>query len=380
MGRDLRPPEDLQLYLRILESIDRGVIAINRRERISFINPAAQAFVGLSERQGLGRHYEQIFTGQRGVIRLIQTAMREGRSISDHENIFLSRPGMPSLPVSLSCAPIFTPQGEQDGAVLILRDLSRVRELEDAVRQTDRLGMLSTLAAGLAHEIKNPLGGIKGASQLLIMELPGDSPLQEYARIMNREAERINRIIEELMDLTCPRLPVLEEVNLAQVIGDIVIFQQEAQREKSLDIVLRLDPSIPPIMGDHDLLTQLFLNLIKNAAEAIDEKGRIEITTRVASDFHLTQSGKKPVPLIVVEVTDNGKGIAPDLIDKVFTPFFTTKTKGTGLGLATCQKIVRQHQGFLKVVSTAGQGTTFIVSLPFIRQSKERDEAAKDLN
>jgi len=374
MARGLRPPEDLHLYLRILESIDRGVIAINSRGQISFINPAAQAFVGLSERQGVGRHFEQLFAGQPGVIRLIHTSMREGRSISDHENIFLSRPGMPPLPASLSCAPIFTPQGEQDGVVLILRDLSRVRELEDAVRQTDRLGMLSTLAAGLAHEIKNPLGGIKGASQLLVMELPEDSPLQEYARIMSREADRINRIIEELMDLTCPRLPAREEVNLAQVIRDIVIFQEEAHREKALEFILRLDPSIPPIMGDRDLLTQLFLNLIKNAAEAVEEKGRIEISTKVASDFHLTQPGNRPVPLIVVEVADNGRGIAPDLLDKIFTPFYTTKTKGTGLGLATCQKIVRQHQGFLKVVSTENKGTTFSVSLPFIRSPEERGE------
>lgn len=190
MNNPKNASKDIQLYVRVLESIDRGVIAIDQNERISLINPAAQAYTGLSERQGLGRHYEQLFAGQNGLIRLIRTASQEGRSISDHENIQLRRTGTLPLPVSVSCSPIFTSSGEQEGAVLILRDLSRVRELEDAVRQADRLVMLATLAAGLAHEIKNPLGGIKGASQLLAMELPKDSPLQEYAGIMSREAER----------------------------------------------------------------------------------------------------------------------------------------------------------------------------------------------
>lgn len=360
--------DDAQLYARVVDNIDRAVIAIDSDGRVVLINPAAQAFTGLSERQSLGRHFETLFAGQDKILALVRTAMTAGRSISDDENILLQRPSASPLPVSLSVSPIFSERGDQDGVVLIIRDLSRLRELEEAVRRADRLSMLGTLAAGLAHEIKNPLGGIKGAAQLLAMELEADSPLREYTGVMIKEAERVNGIIEELMDLARPRPPHFSEVNIAKILGDIVLFQKEAHRGKSIEFVLSLDPSIPPLRGDENLLTRLFLNLIKNAAEAIDREGRIEIFSKVASDYHLQNpERRRPVPLIVVEIRDNGRGLPPEELEKIFTPFYTTKNRGSGLGLATCQKIVDSHQGFLRVESEPGKGTVLAVSLPLIR-------------
>jgi len=358
---------DAQLYVRILENVEEAVVAIDREGRITFFNPSAQAFTGLSERQSLGRHFEELFCGQEGILYPVRTAVRDGRSISDHENIILHRPNAPQLPVSVSVSPIYTDRGEHEGVVLIIRDLSRVRELEDTVKQADRLSMLGTLAAGLAHEIKNPLGGIKGAAQLLAMELGEQSPLKEYTVVMIREVERVNSIIEELMDLARPRPPQLGEVDLAQILGDIVLFQKEAHRGKEIEFVLSLDPSIPPLRGDENLLTRLFLNLIKNAAEAIERKGRVEVLTKVASEYHLNKPGSRPVPFIVVEVRDNGRGISDEELDKIFTPFYTTKSRGSGLGLATCQKIVNEHGGLLRMDSTPNEGTSCTVSLPFIR-------------
>lgn len=362
-----RQAVDAQLYIRILENVEEAVLAIDRNGRITFFNPSAQAFTGVSERQGLGRHYEELFADQEAILYPVRTAARDGRSVSDHENIVLQRPMAPPLPVGVSVSPIFTDRGEHEGAVLILRDLSRVRELEETVKQTDRLSMLGTLAAGLAHEIKNPLGGIKGAAQLLAMELGADSPLKEYTGVMIREVERVNGIIEELMDLSRPRQPQSGEVDLAQVLGDIVLFQKEAHRGKEIDFVLHLDPSIPPLRGDENLLTRLFLNLVKNAAEAIEHKGKVEIQTKVASEYHLTKPGGRPVPFIMIEIRDTGRGIPAADFDKIFTPFYTTKDRGSGLGLATCQKIVSEHGGLLKMDSSVGEGTTFTVSLPFIR-------------
>lgn len=365
---------DAQLYVRILENVDRAVVAIDREGRIALFNPSAQLYTGLSERQSLGRHFEELFAGQDALLYLIRTAVNEGRSISDDENI-LRRPFAPPLPVSASASPIYAEDGGQEGVTLIIRDLSRVRELEDAVRRSDQLSALGTLAAGLAHEIKNPLGGIKGAAQLLAMELPAQSPLQEYAGVMIKEVERVNGIIEELMDLTRPRSPELAEVNLAKILNDIVLFQKEAYRGKDIRFTLHLDPSIPPIRGDENLLTRLFLNLIKNAGEAIDRKGQVQIFTRVVSEYHLTKPGERPAPIVVVEVRDSGRGIPAHEIDSVFTPFYTTKSQGSGLGLATCQKIVNDHRGFIKVESTQGEGTTVAVFLPFLRTAKPTNDA-----
>ncbi len=359
---------DSALTARILDNVEDGIIALDAEGRVTLCNPAAQAFTGISERQCRGRLLQSLLAGQKALMYLARTALEDGRSISDHENIVLRRPSGPPLPVGVSASPIFTNEGIQEGAVLMLRDLSRVRELEDAVRRADRLSMLGTLAAGLAHEIKNPLGGIKGAAQLLAMELPEASPLQEYTRVMVREVERVNGIIEELMDLSRPRPPTPPgRVHLAKVLGDIVLFQKEAHRGKEIEFVLSLDPSIPPILGDENLLTRLFLNLVKNAAEAIEGTGRVEILTKVASEYHLTMPGDRPVPLIVIEIRDNGRGIAAEERDQIFTPFYTTKSGGNGLGLATCQKIVSEHGGFIKIDSEPGEGTSFAVSLPFLR-------------
>ncbi|WP_291317125.1 ATP-binding protein [Desulfuromonas sp.] len=371
---------DPQVYIRVLESLDRGVVAIGRDGRIALFNPAAQSYTGLSERQCLERPYEELFIGQEALLYLVRTAIREGRSISGHEDLLLNRPAAPPLPVNISVSPIFTAEGEQEGAVLIIRDLSRVRELESAVRRADRLSMLGTLAAGLAHEIKNPLGGIKGAAQLLAMELPGQSALQEYTEVMIKEVERVNGIIEELMDLARPRPPEWTEVNLAKILDDIVLFQREAHRGKEIRFQLNLDPSIPPIHGDENLLTRLFLNLIKNAADAIEQKGVVEIVTKVASELHFNHPGGRPVPLIVVQVRDTGRGIPAEEIDQIFTPFYTSKTKGSGLGLATCQKIVSEHRGFLKVESSPGRGTVFAVSLPFLRPGSTPAKSAGKTN
>ncbi len=361
------PSPDLQLYVRVLENVEDAVVALDQDGCISLFNPAAEVCTGTSKRQSLGRPFEKIFQGQQGLLQLVGAALREGRSIFNFEDMQLRRAGAAPIPISVSVSPLFTPAGRHEGVVLIMRDLSRVRELEEAVRRADRLSMIGTMAAGLAHEIKNPLGGIKGAAQLLDREILDDSPLKEYTRVMTREVERVNSIIEELMDLASPRQPEMSEVNLSKLLGDIVLLQKEAQRSKDIEFSLKLDPSIPPIRGDENLLTRLFLNLIKNAGEAIEKAGTVEISTKVAAEYHLNQPGDRPVPFIVVEVRDDGKGIAPGALEQVFTPFFTTKTKGSGLGLAICQKIIGEHRGFLKVESQPGEGTTFSVSLPFYR-------------
>lgn len=362
---------DPQLYVQVLENLDRAVIATDGAGKISLFNPAAQALTGISERQAMFRPYQDLFKGQKGILYLVRTALAEGRTVSDQENVRLQRPSTPPLPVSVSVSPLYDKKGDQDGCVIIIRDLSRLRELEEAVRHADRLSILGTLAAGLAHEIKNPLGGIKGAAQLLAMELAEDSPRLEYTRVMIREVERVNAIIEELMDLARPRAPEMSGVNLAKILGDIILFQKEAHRGKNLEFQLNLDPSIPPLRGDENLLTRLFLNLVKNAAEAIDKEGRVEISTKVAADYHLHEPGSRPVPLVAVTIRDNGKGIPAESLDQIFTPFFTSKTRGSGLGLATCQKIVGEHRGFMKVESNPNEGTVFTVFLPLFRSTEK---------
>jgi len=366
--QDIIPPREAQLYRQILENVDRAVIAVDRGGLITLFNPTAQSYTGLSEKQARGRSFKELFAGQPRLLELVDETERKGRAISDPENVHLLRPMADPLPVSVSACPLLDAAGAQEGVVLLIRDLTRIRELEDAVHRADRLSMLGTLAAGLAHEIKNPLGGIKGAAQLLAMELDDNDLVAEYTQVMIREADRVNGIIEELMDLANPRPAEWSEVDLTRILNDIVLFQKEAYRGQDIEFSLVLDPSIPPLSGDENLLTRLFLNLIKNAAEAVTREGRIEIRSRISGDVHLTRPDTRPVPFVEVDIIDNGCGIQREHLEQVFTPFFTSKTTGSGLGLSICQKIVTEHQGFMKVSSTPGEGTRIRVALPFIRR------------
>lgn len=355
------------LYGMILDNIDRAVIAFDSDGRVTLFNPAAEALMECSSRQIVGKSYQDLFKSQETLLYLVKVALKEGRSITDDEGLFLHRSNASPLPVNAYTAPIFAQGGNQNGAVMIIRDLSRIKDLEGTLRRADRLSMLGTLAAGLAHEIKNPLGGIKGAAQLLSMELSKGSPLQDYTQIMIKEAERINFIIEELMDLGSPREPEVGDVDLARVLNDIVLLQREAARSRNILFKLKLDPSIPPVQGDEGLLTRLFLNLIKNARESISREGEVVIETRIASNYHMTGPGRRSSPMVDIIISDTGCGIAQQEMDRIFTPYFTTKSKGSGLGLAISQKIIEDHNGLLKIESTPNQGTTVTISLPLHR-------------
>ncbi len=355
-----------QLYAMVVENVGEAVIALDPQGCISLFNPAAQNMTGMSEKQCLGRIFSECFSHQKILCQLVEKALTSGRSISDHETVELRR-ARKTLPVSVTVSPLYTHDGEQQGAVLIIRDLTQIRTLEDAIRRADRLSMVGTMAAGLAHEIKNPLGGIKGAAQLLKRELETESPLIEYPQVMIREVERVNRIIEELLDLSRPQQTDNIEVNIGQIINEIILLQRQAFTEKGVNFTLNLDPSIPAIRGNRNQLTQLFLNLIKNSGEAVAQDGEVRVTTRIDSNYHLSTSGERAVQLVQIVIQDNGPGIPPEQRERIFTPFYTTKMGGTGLGLATCQKIVNDHRGLLSVKDCKEGGCAFTVSLPLHR-------------
>lgn len=358
--------QEQEYYANIIDSVGDGVIVLDTAGSVTLMNPAAEVITGKSRRQAQGNLFADLFKGEVILLDMVAKTADTGMTIFDHENIVIKK-STQVTPVSATTFPLLLASGETIGTILVLRDLTNVRDLEEAVRHADRLSTLGTLAAGLAHEIKNPLGGIKGAAQLLERELPEESELHDYVRVMVKEVERVNRIVEELLALTTPRKLELGKVNLYKILGDILILQKQAAEGKKVSFQQQFDPSIPPIMADETLLTQLFLNLIKNAIEAVDETGLVRITSRVISDYSMTQKGERRSRMVAIEVCDDGPGIKKEQLEQLFTPFFTTKTKGTGLGLAICQKIVSEHRGMIKVESDPGKGTTFTVMLPLIQ-------------
>lgn len=357
-----------EYFANVIDSVGDGVIVLDNSGVVTLMNPAAEELTGVSRSQAQGNPFASIFGGEAALREMVEKTSTTGMIISDYENLVLKK-SFQVIPVSATTSPLLLGDGERIGTILVLRDLTNIRELEAAVRQADRLSTLGTLAAGLAHEIKNPLGGIKGAAQLLERELPEGSELVEYTKVMLKEVGRVNKIVEELLNLTSPRKLKLIKTNLNQILDEIIMLQKRVIDRKKISMVKNFDLSIPPFMADEALLTQLFLNLIKNAVEAVSEAGdsrTIKITSRVVSDYSLTKKGERPSRFVAVDISDDGPGIDKEQIEQIFTPFFTTKSRGTGLGLSICQKIVSEHRGMLKVDSEQGKGTTFTVMLPLL--------------
>jgi two-component system, NtrC family, nitrogen regulation sensor histidine kinase GlnL len=185
----------------------------------------------------------------------------------------------------------------------------------------------------------------------------------EYANIMIREVDRVDKLIEQLLDLSRPAKLELTAVNIHEVLEDVLLLETHTAEAPPIAIKKRFDPSLPPIRGDRAQLTQVFLNLVKNAFQAMHRGGILTIATRLETDFHIRGQGTDRSRWIWVDIEDGGVGIKEEDLPHIFSPFFTTKNNGTGLGLAICYRIVREHGGFIRVESTEGKGTTFRISL-----------------
>jgi two-component system, NtrC family, nitrogen regulation sensor histidine kinase GlnL len=346
----------------ILAGLEDGVITVDRDGKISYFNEAAEVLTELSSSQALQKSVVELFRREDWLVEQVKKSQPPRQESTRGEGDFVTRRGH-KVPVSLTVSPLQDRHGNFLGSVLVLRDLKHRKELEEDLQRADRLAIVGTLAAGLAHEIRNPLGGIKGAAQLLKRSLDQNSSLLEYANIMIREVDRVDKLIEQLLDLARPAKLDLTAVNIHEVLEDVLLLETHTAEALRIAVKKRFDPSLPPIRGDRAQLTQVFLNLVKNAFQAMHRGGILTIATRLETDFHIRGQGSDRSRWIWVDVEDEGIGIKEQDLPHIFSPFFTTKNHGTGLGLAVCYRIVREHGGLIRVDSIEGKGTTFRISL-----------------
>jgi two-component system nitrogen regulation sensor histidine kinase GlnL len=346
----------------ILANLEDGVITLDAGGSVLFFNEAAETLTEISSSRAAQRPLEQLFKREPWLIELVQKSQPPRQESVRGEGDFVTRWGQ-KIPVSLTVSPLQDQNGKYLGSILVLRDIRHRKELEEDLKRADRLASMGTLAAGLAHEIRNPLGGIKGAAQLLRRSIEENASLCRYTDIMIREVDRVNQLIEQLLDLSRPAALLLEPLNIHQVLEDVLLLQSAATEARSIAIRKAFDPSLPPVNGDRARLTQVFLNLVKNAVESMNGSGTITLSTRVETDFHIRDQGARRHRYIWIDVADEGCGIAEDDLPHIFSPFFTTKNSGTGLGLSLSYRLIQEHGGLMRVESAAGKGTTFKVSL-----------------
>jgi signal transduction histidine kinase len=231
--------------------------------------------------------------------------------------------------------------------------------LYERIKERDRLAALGEMAAGLAHEIRNPLGAIKGAAQYLAVE-PGQ-PGADFLQIIVEEVNRLNHVVSQFLDYARPYRGQMAPVDLCDLARRTAQLVDVPERKPPVEIALELDESLPPVPADAQLLKQVFLNLALNAIEAMPTGGKLTLRARRLYDG---EASRIDGPGVGVEVSDTGEGISQRDLKSIFIPFFTTKERGTGLGLAICQRIVESHGGQILVRSRKGLGTTFVVALP----------------
>lgn len=346
----------------ILTSLEDGVITVDPQGRIVFFNEAAETLTEISAANARRNPLERLFRREPWLLELARKTQPPRQESARGEGDFVTRRGR-KTPVSITASPLRDDAGGFVGSILLLRDDKRRKELEEDLKRADRLAMMGTLAAGLAHEIRNPLSGIKGAAQLLRRAVEGDASLRVYTDIMIREVGRVNQLIEQLLDLSRPWQLNFAPVNIHEILEEVLLLEGQTAPEKSVTVKKLFDPSLPPIRGDRAQLMQVFLNLVKNAYQAMDHGGALILATRLETDFHVRAQGRRRSRFIWVDIADDGAGIKEADLPHIFSPFFTTKNSGTGLGLAICYRIINEHGGLIRVESNECKGTTFKVSL-----------------
>ncbi len=341
----------------ILRSLINGVITIDPEFRIMRVNRAAESILDGSSEALLGREISDVLAQNSELLRLIRDSMRHHRRQEGIETV-LHRADGSTVPVELSLSILedpMHPSGSGTGLVILLRDLTEIQALKEHIRRQDRLAALGELSAGIAHEIRNPLGIIKGAAGILRKESDQRNPrLEELSGVISEEVDRLNDVITDFLEFARPKPPQFKRHNMNDLIrGTLQMASLQIEQQK-IEVHSHLASNLPEVMADEHQLHEMFLNLLLNALQSTEDGDSIEISSR-----HLADEGQ-----IEIVFSDTGMGIPAKHLKKVFNPFFTTKKQGTGLGLSVVSKIVENHHGKIFLASLQGQGAKFTIRIP----------------
>ncbi len=365
--------EDDPLFMVLLATLPDPIVLLNEDNLILYVNASAEDFLSTSLSQLLNHSWSEIF-GKDYILSDVPRRVRLEKGTLTLRDLQLTHPkiGTHSLDVSACLVdlgktqspPFFHKALRKGEGVILSFHLHRLQgKLDGALQQRGGIRQVSALTSMLAHEVKNPLSGIRGAAQLLEQSLPKEEG--NWARMILQETDRVMRLLQRLDAFG--ENPYLERknINIHEVLNRVIEVASTGFA-KDIEIIRRFDPSLPSVFGDFDQLVQVFLNLVKNGAEACPpKKGILKLTTQFVGGIRLqiNQQHKATALPLMVMVEDNGQGIDPAVLPHLFEPFFTTKPDGTGIGLAIAAKIIGDHGGVINVDSHAN-GTSFKVLLP----------------
>lgn len=353
----------------IIQSLDSGLLTIDLSGKINFLNRTAEKILTHNGGKLENTSIFDLFPKLNDILEEIKK--KEFKSSSDYQRYetLLINPPEEKIFLGFSISPLTNPEGLLIGHTLIFQDITKFKEMEEQVKRVDKMAAVGLLAAGMAHEIRNPLASLSGSIQMLKSELSLDEHQQHLMDITLRESERLNALITDFLLFAQPPHTHKIFYPIEKIIEETIdLFQHSLSFHEGIQIIRPNHEGEIRISIDPDQMRQVFWNLFNNAAQAMSKGGKIQVQLRKGNGgkgLHL------PLPSpwggkgwVKISVTDSGKGIAPEEKEKIFEPFYTTKENGTGLGLSIVHKIIENHNGVIKVDSEVGRGSTFTLFLP----------------
>jgi len=358
------PAPDDRFFRQIVRSMRNGVIAIHRDGTLALMNDEAYRIFSLPRpARDLGRPFSEVLGERPDVVRVL-SGVFELSTLPNRAELRLKDI---DRVIGYTLAQVKDDAGRAIGAALFFKDLTQVEQLEERERLRDRLASLGEMAAGIAHELKNPLAGIEVMAGLLRRQVPESRDAQSLLADIISEAKLANAIVVEMLEFVRPIRLQVERTAIGDVLHQAVTLAESKTARGSVSVHLDVAPTLPMIDGDQHQLCQVFTNLLTNAFEALDGRGSIAVRAvaqALEQDPAFASDPHAPTPALIVDVIDDGPGVPADLSDRIFDPFFTTKPQGSGLGLPIVRKIVDAHDGRIDLMSAPGQGTRFRITLP----------------
>lgn len=342
----------------ILDGLPEGVITFDVQGRITHLNRTAEEFLGHAFSQVSGRPYREVFSDvreNRRFFTLLERSLRGEHIASPSEvQVLLDDDRRDTLWVEFSI--LRNEQGDQTEVVISFKRGTALQTIKDQIKQTEQLALLGSLAAGMAHEIRNPLGSLQGLTELIQESMPQEDHRRGYTEAMFREVGRLNRLVEDLLNFAQKPVSEPEPMDIPVLLDQVISLSQYRFPQRDIELVKDYQPVLPLLAMDHERLTQALSNLLDNAFQATPEGGRIRVSARVERSS------------VMIDITNSGSYISPEQGEKIFDAFFTTKERGTGLGLPIARYIISSYGGRIGVESAPESGTTFRITLPVSSQ------------
>ncbi len=350
---DTQPQEHMTFYKDLLDSLPEGVIVADEDLNIISVNEPSEIILNTSRRNTIGSHISEFLPEE--ITSLCSRAVKEERVVQENDLLFrISQDS--SINVECTASPIHGNSGRMNGVVIQIRNTEKMNMMSIISRNCRLEENYETLVRGLAHEIRNPLSGIKGAAQLLNGSL-SKTEKNRCSKIIIKETERLKDLVDRLVKPSSVSAQHLISVDINEILIDIIFL--ESNLNKNIEFRHKLDITIPPVPGDYNSLKQVFINIIQNAVSSIQGKGRITVSTKWITEYKIRNKHT-----VLISVKDDGTGIKKKDLKKIFTPFFSGKKKGTGLGLFISSQVIAKYGGIITVESAEGAGSEFKIQLP----------------